>query len=112
MKYLKNIIAFFESITSYNKLKSWTITFNHYVSHDLDDKMRRTQLTETDFPKVLEEIIKLCDIDNLDGDWVFISFKYNCKIVTRVLKKINTLYIITFLGKEQFIKKTKNIKII
>ena len=71
MRYLKSIISFFESITTYNKFKNWNITFNHYDSHDLDVKMQRTDLIENDFPIVLEKIIKLCDSDRLDGDWIF-----------------------------------------
>lgn len=61
---------------------------------------------------MVDKIINICKIEILDGDWVFVSFDNDAKIITRVLKKTNTLYIITFLGKDEYIKNTKNIKII
>ena len=112
MRYLKFFREILETITTYSKYNNWNIRFNHSRSHDLDDKIKRTGLSEKDFPSILERITKSCEIDNLDGDWVFISFTYECKVITRVLKKNDTLYIITFLGKDEDIKKTKNIKLI
>jgi hypothetical protein len=103
---------FVESITNYKNSNSWNIKFNHSISHDLDKKIKRTKLNEYTFINMVDKIINICKIEILDGDWVFVSFDNDAKIITRVLKKTNTLYIITFLGKDEYIKNTKNIKII
>lgn len=113
MKFIKYFKEILESIINLTNVKNWFVKFNHSKKHDLDIKMsNRTELSDKKFEEILDKIIKICDDENIDGDYVFISLKYKAKIITRVIQNKKTLYIITFLGKDESMKNTKNIRII
>ena len=113
MKFIKFFKELFESIINLTSVEDWYIKFNHTKTHNLDTKMsNRTDLNDEKFSEVLDKIIKICDDENIDGDYVFISLKHKAKIITRVIQNKKTLFIVTFLGKDEHMKKTKNIRII
>jgi len=110
MKIIKKFILFLESISFINKMNDWNIDYNQNTGHDLNVKIKRTDLTDSEFDIFLNDVISKCEEEKLIGDIVFVSFKYKCKIVTNV--KYKNLYVITFLGKDENIKNNNIIKII
>lgn len=111
MRFLKYFYQIFESIIDFNKINDWNITYNHGTEHDLNKRfLERTKMEESDFNSLLYKIINVCENDKLLGTWVFFSFTFSIKIITRISDK--NLYIITILGNDQETKETKKIKII
>ena len=56
MRYIKKFLIFLENITNIKKLKDWNIKYIHNLSHDLNDRLKRTNIT--DFNSILLIIIK------------------------------------------------------
>lgn len=113
MRFLKYFKQIFESITNLiSDNKNWVVKYNHMNTHDLDKKMTRTSLDESTFNINLQKIISIADSEQLSGDWVFTSFKYSCKIITNINYKDKFILIVTVLGKDEYVKETKKIKLI
>lgn len=111
MKYLK-YFSIFESISDFNRIGDWIISYND-VDHDLDSRMiNRTDLNETTFKLLLDKIVEVSESDSLNETWVFVSLKYKTKIIINIDSYIKDIRIITFLGKNEFLKETQKVKYI
>jgi hypothetical protein len=109
MRFIKYFKLFLERFTDNLNIKNWTISYNHSNNHDINDRiLKRTSIKkENEFYEVLNDIIEKCNIQKLQGDYTFVSFKYSIKVICAI--KNNSIYIITILGKDE---KLKNDKII
>ena len=113
MKFLKYFKQLFEGFFDQNKIDSWTINYFDNDKHSLEKRIKgRTDLDENSLNLLLNRIISICENEKLDETWIFISFKFRCKIVIDITKFNKSIYIVTFLGKDESMKETKNIKII
>lgn len=110
MKYIKHILLFIESITNTKYLLNWDISYNHSRDHDLDEKIKRTDIK--DFNILLNNIILKSEEMLLNGSYTFVSFKYKCKIVSYINNSNKKILIVTFLGENQYIKNNDKIIII
>ena len=107
MRFLKYFNLFLENFTDKLSVVNWSISYNHSEKHNIDDRiLKRTEIkNENEFYEILDKIIDKCDIDKLQGDYSFISFKYSTKIVCVIKNK--SIYIITILGKNENLKNDK-----
>jgi hypothetical protein len=79
MRFLKYFYQIFESIFNINKIYDWTITYNHGVGHDINDRLKRTELTENknymrlyEFVNNNSELLELIkDLIYFDEKWMF-----------------------------------------
>lgn len=112
MKFIKYFKLFLENFTDNLNIKNWIISYNHNSNHDINNRiLKRTSIKkENEFCEILNDIIEKCDIEKLQGDYVFISFKYSIKIICVV--KNNSIYVITILGKDEKIKNNDKIILI
>lgn len=90
MRVLKYFKQLFENITNFKTIDDWEVVYNHYQGHDLNDKIKRTDLNDNEFNSLLNKIIFEINKNHLNDDYIFISFKYNSKIVTNI--DINNYY--------------------
>jgi hypothetical protein len=111
LRFLKYFKQLFENITNFNRVDDWEIVYNHYQGHDLNDKIKRTDLNENKFNLLLSKIIFDINKNLLNGDYIFISFKYNSKIVTNIDLNSKLILIVTILGKNENIKDPNNTNI-
>ncbi len=81
-------------------------------SHNINNKIiKRTDIkNENEFNEILRNIIIKCNNENIKGEYIFISFKYSIKIVSKIINK--KLRIITILGKNEKIKENNKIILI
>lgn len=113
MRFLKYFKQLFEGFFDLNKIKNWTINYFDNDKHSLEKRIKeRTDLDENSLNLLLDDIVSICEKEKLDKTWIFVSFKFSCKIIINVKQFNNSLFIVTFLGKNESTKNTKNIKII
>jgi len=76
MRFIRYFKLFLEKFTDKINVKNWTISYNHNSIHDINDRiLKRTLIREeSEFFGILSDIIKKCDIGNLQGDYTFVSF--------------------------------------
>ena len=111
MIFLRYFKQLFENITNFSRINDWEIVYNHYQEHDLNDKIKRTDLNVDEFNSLLSKIIFEINKNFLNDDCIFISFKYNSKIVTNIDINNKLILIITILGKNEIIKDSDNTNI-
>jgi hypothetical protein len=113
MRFLKYFKQLFEGLFDLNKINDWEISYNDNNKHSLEKRIKeRTYLDENSLNLLLNKIVLICEKEKLDETWIFISFKFSCKIVIDITKFNKSVYIVTFLGKDESMKETKNIRII
>lgn len=112
MRFIKYFKLFLEKFTDTSNIKSWIILYNHTKLHDINYRiLKRTGIkNENEFNDILNEIVKKCDVDKLQGDYTFVSFKYSIKIISYI--KGNEILVRTILGKDESIKKYDKIILI
>ena len=113
MNFIKYFKQLFEGFFDLNSIRNWKIYYYHNNEHNLEDRIKkRTNLNEEIFNDFLYKVVEVSEIDNLNGDWVFVSFKYSFKIIIDIENTKNKILIITILGPNEKTKETKNIKVI
>jgi len=110
MRYIKRFLLFLESVTNTKKIKDWFINYLHNKTHDLNDRIKRTNINN--FDSILVDIINDIEINNLNGSYTFVSFNTDAKIVANIDINNKSILIITFLGKDEHIKKHDKIRLI
>lgn len=104
MRFIKYFKLFLEKFTDNCKIDDWVVEYYNTKSHNINDKIiERTDIkNESEFYEILRNIIIKCNSENIKGEYIFVSFKYSIKIVSKIINK--KLRIITILGKNEKIK--------
>lgn len=91
--------------------KSITIFFNSYKGHSLEDKLKRSNITETEFKQSLNKVTKKIKTDKLEsGNYGFVFKQF--QIPTYYDKEKKQLFISTILTKNMKFKRSDTVLII